>query len=90
MTAKKRGYDMADLRARAVTYGDFENFDLVLCMDAGHKLELERVAPKHLHHKIQMFDDRDVGDPYYGPGDGFERVLDQIEAACARWIEKMS
>jgi len=24
----------------------------------------------------------DVPDPYYGPGDGFERVLDMVEASC--------
>jgi protein-tyrosine phosphatase len=26
--------------------------------------------------------DLDVPDPYYGPGDGFERVLDMVEASC--------
>lgn len=26
---------------------------------------------------------RDVPDPYYGDGDGFERVLDMIEAGAA-------
>ena len=25
----------------------------------------------------------DVPDPYYGAGDGFERVLDHVQAACA-------
>jgi protein-tyrosine phosphatase len=25
----------------------------------------------------------DVPDPYYGAGDGFERVLDQVQAACS-------
>lgn len=89
MAAKARGYDMADLRARQVTYEDFETFDLLLCMDASHKETLVRAAPKDLHHKIVMFDERDVGDPYYGPGDGFERVLDQIEAACDRWLQEL-
>jgi protein-tyrosine phosphatase len=87
--AQNRGYDMSDLRARGVTHGDFEDFDLILCMDAGHKLTLERVAPKAQHSKIQMFDTRDVGDPYYGGEDGFERVLDQIEVACERWLDRI-
>jgi protein-tyrosine phosphatase len=26
--------------------------------------------------------DLDVPDPYYGAGDGFERVLDMVDAAC--------
>ncbi len=28
-------------------------------------------------------DDLDVPDPYYGEGDGFELVLDHVQAACA-------
>jgi len=28
-------------------------------------------------------EDLDVPDPYYGEGDGFERVLDLVQAACA-------
>lgn len=87
--AATRGYDLSDLRARKVTYDDFEEFDHILCMDNGHKLILERVAPKEHLHKIKMFDDRDVADPYYGGEDGFERVLDQIEDACDRWLSKL-
>lgn len=87
--AQDRGYDMSDLRARQVRHSDFEEFDLIMCMDAGHKLILERAAPKGMHHKIVMFDDSDVGDPYYGGDDGFDRVLDQIEAACERWLSKL-
>ena len=84
--ARARGYDMSDLRARQVRHDDFETFDYILCMDAGHKLILERVAPKAAHGRIHMFDAVDVGDPYYGGDEGFERVLDQIEAVCARWL----
>ncbi len=87
--ARARGYDMDDLRARQVTHSDFDDFDLILCMDAGHKLTLERVASHAHHHKIRMFDDRDVGDPYYGGEQGFDDVLDQIEAACRRWLAKI-
>lgn len=85
--AQARGYAMDDLRARPVTHADFADFDLILCMDAGHKLILERVAPKDAQHKIRMFDRRDVGDPYYGGESGFEDVLDQIEAACDVWLD---
>lgn len=90
MAARARGYDLSALRARKVTYDDFDEFDLILCMDAGHKLTLERVAPETHRHKIRMFDSRDVGDPYYGGGQGFEDVLDQIEAACERWIDTLT
>lgn len=87
--AKARGYDLSGLRARKVTYDDFEDFDLILCMDQGHKQILERVADRAYHAKIQMFDGEDVGDPYYGGEAGFERVLDQIEDACDVWLDQV-
>jgi protein-tyrosine phosphatase len=31
----------------------------------------------------------DVPDPYYGAGDGFERVLDQVQAACTGLLEQI-
>ena len=31
--------------------------------------------------------DLDVPDPYYGGGNGFELVLDQVEAACAGLLD---
>lgn len=86
--AASRGYDLSDLRARKVTYDDFEAFDYIFCMDAGHKLILERVAPKVHHPKIVMFDVCDVADPYYGGEQGFEDVLEQIEKASMYWIEQ--
>lgn len=87
--AKMRGYDMSDIRARQVKHADFEMFDLILCMDQGHVLTLQQHAPKALHHKIKLFDTRDVGDPYYGGDQGFEAVLDQIEAACERLLKDL-
>jgi protein-tyrosine phosphatase len=33
--------------------------------------------------------DLDVPDPYYGPGDGFERVLDMVEASCRRLLQQI-
>jgi protein-tyrosine phosphatase len=33
--------------------------------------------------------DLDVPDPYYGGDDGFEHVLDLVEAACAGLLEHL-
>ena len=33
---------------------------------------------------------RDVPDPYYGEADGFDYVLDMIEAACPAILQKLS
>lgn len=87
--ALKRGYDLTALRARKVTAADFKAFDLILAMDRGHHAELLRLCPKDLHGKLRLFLEfapqlgaRDVPDPYYGGSDGFERVLDMVEAGC--------
>ena len=33
---------------------------------------------------------RDVPDPYYGGAEGFERVLDMVEAACAGLLRELT
>jgi protein-tyrosine phosphatase len=81
--AKGRGYDLSALRARQVRTADFDEFDLILAMDRGHLRALERMAPSELRHKVRLFvAGRDVPDPYYGGPEGFEHVLDLVEAAC--------
>ncbi len=88
-TAKKRGYDLANLRARAVSASDFADFDLLLAMDREHERSLLQAAPDSTKNRIRMFmsfapqlDVIDVPDPYYGGAGGFDHVLDLIEAAC--------
>jgi protein-tyrosine phosphatase len=39
----------------------------------------ERDGEDHVRDASEL----DVPDPYYGDGDGFERVLDHVQAACA-------
>src|SRR5438067_12580256 len=81
--AKSRGYDLSTLRARQVTKRDFAEFDLILAMDRGHLRALQRMAPPEQRHKVRLFvPECDVPDPYYGGAEGFERVLDLVEAAC--------
>ena len=80
--------------ARRVRAEDFDDFDLILAMDLSNVDELRRMAPSETARaKVRLlreFDpasegsgDLDVPDPYYGEGDGFERVLDHVQAACA-------
>ena len=88
--ARNRGYDLSAQRARQVRAQDFDEFDLILAMDRGHLRALERMAPPGQRVKIRLFAaDRDVPDPYYGGADGFEQVLDLVEAHCASLLREL-
>ncbi|MCC7168389.1 MAG: low molecular weight phosphotyrosine protein phosphatase [Rhodospirillales bacterium] len=87
--ALRRGIDLSDQRARAVVPEDFERFDLILAMAREHQRHLERARPQGAKAEIKLFLDfvpeassKDVPDPYYGGPDGFEHVLDLIEAGA--------
>ncbi|WP_373379759.1 low molecular weight protein-tyrosine-phosphatase [Cupriavidus nantongensis] len=86
--ALRRGYDLSALRARKVGVPDFDRFDLILAMDRENLAGLLRLRPD-AGDKVRLLmsfatrhDADEVPDPYYGEGDGFERVLDYIEDAC--------
>jgi len=87
---RRRGIDVQG-RARKVVTKDFVYFDYVIAMDRSNRRDLGRLAPNEAGKaKVALFrnfdpdspHDADVPDPYYGEGDGFERVLDICEAAC--------
>ena len=81
--AKERGYDLSELRARQVRKRDFAEFDVIVAMDRGHLEILQDNCPPEHQGKLRMLiKGRDVPDPYYGGAEGFERVLDMVEAAC--------
>jgi protein-tyrosine phosphatase len=89
-TARRRGIDMSDLRARRVEPEDFHHFDYVLAMDEDNYHGLNRICPEGQHDRLRMFMDfapelrtHEVPDPYYGGATGFEHVLDLVEAAAA-------
>ncbi|MDT8407061.1 MAG: low molecular weight protein-tyrosine-phosphatase [Methylococcales bacterium] len=85
--ALARGIELHHLRARKVTYGDFEDFDYLLAMDDDNLAILRSACPEALRHKLHLLLDfapetgvRAVPDPYYGGAQGFEQVLDLVEA----------
>ena len=93
-TAGRRGFDLADLRARKAEPADFSEFDYVLAMDQDNYHSLCAICPPGLERRIGLFLDyaphlrvREVPDPYYGGPQGFEQVLDLVEAASAGLLE---
>ena|SRR5436190_2013506 len=94
--AKRRGYDLSALRASQVTREDFDRFDYILAMDRGHLRMLRSIAPANARAKLGLFLEpsarwkgEDVPDPYYGGPEGFEEVLDRVEEAVERWLERI-
>jgi protein-tyrosine phosphatase len=94
--ARERGYDLSPLRASQVSKEDFERYDYILAMDRGHLRILLNLAPKHAKARLGMFLEasarwkgEDVPDPYYGGVESFERVLDMVEEAGERWLDRI-
>ncbi len=86
--------------ARQVRVEDFQDFDLIVAMDRANLDDLRRLAPsEQARERVRLLrefdapsaanDELDVPDPYYGEGDGFERVLDHVQAACAGLLEQI-
>jgi protein-tyrosine phosphatase len=87
--AGRRGYDLSRLRARALRAEDFARFQLLLAMDEDNLATLQRLRPPAggeigllMPYARRPGLPREVPDPYYSGPEGFEQVLDLIEAAC--------
>ncbi|CAK0745031.1 putative low molecular weight protein-tyrosine-phosphatase slr0328 [Gammaproteobacteria bacterium] len=87
--AARRGVDLNALRARRVVPKDFEYYHYLLAMDRDNYDALHQAAPPQCGHKIRLFLEfaphlpvDEVPDPYYGAQDGFEHVLDIVDAAA--------
>ena len=88
-----------DGAARQVTPDDFADHDLILAADRSNLRDLLGIAPPGARDRIQLLraydpdsagaPDLDVPDPYYGGDDGFEQVIDLIEAACRGLLEEL-
>ncbi len=93
--AERRGYSLANMRARRVSEEDFDEFDFIIAMDRLNHVTLADQADAEYHDKIHLFlefasgPEDDVPDPYYGGAKGFERVLDLVEDASRGLLETL-
>jgi protein-tyrosine phosphatase len=79
-----------DGAARQVGPADFDDFDLLVAMDRENLANLRRMAPDdeaRARVRLLLENGQDVPDPYYGGEDGFDHVLDLVEAACRGLLE---
>jgi len=84
-------------KARQVRPSDFEDFDLLIAMDRMNQRDLLALAPDaEAAAKVHLLrewepgaTDLDVPDPYYGDGQGFEDVLDMVQASCRALLDEV-
>lgn len=93
-TARKRGYDLSNLRGRQFGFDDCLRFDYVIAMDRGNYNRILSMCNAGADANVRLFMDfaldrkeREVPDPYGGGEDGFEYVLDLIESASRGLLE---
>ena len=94
--ARGRGIDISCQRARAVRDSDFEDFDLILAMDSDNERELRAVCPPFYSDRVRLVLDfapdlreREVPDPYYVGGEGFEKVLDMLDLCMEELMDEL-
>ena len=91
-----RGYDFSKIRARQIEDADFERFDLILAADNQNLQDLVQRCPARYQSKLALIlspcrgGETEVPDPYYGGDQGFEHVLDLLEEACSKWLDKLT
>lgn len=90
--ARRRGLELTH-RCRQVCEADFDDFDLIIPMDADNEANLRRIAPtaEALDKIVPMAEFVDMAmrydyipDPYYEGAEGFELVLDLLQNGCDR------
>ena len=96
--ARRRGYDLTH-RARQFKTRDFDDFDLIIPMDESNRRNITRMARnENDESKIipmaKFFDASTrydhVPDPYYEGSEGFELVLDLLEAGLYNLYNNLS
>jgi len=96
ISARKRGYDISDRRARQVTTADLLGCDYVLAMDRSQLRHLAGMATPAEQSRLRLLLDfapqlglQDIPDPWHGGPADYEHALDLIETACHSLLEHL-
>ncbi len=95
--ANKYGIDISDQRARQFSVVDFDRFDKIYAMDIHNINSIISIARNQSdRNKVDLilneinpnsFDN--IPDPYYGDGDGFQKVFNMLNEACDLIAKKL-
>lgn len=91
----RRNLDLTSI-SRKVRPSDFTEFTHIFAMDRQNLADLQAMAPANTTAELSLFltwdpqaPVQEVPDPYYGGAQGFETVLDLIEAASDQVLEAL-
>ena len=95
--ANKYGIDLSNQRARQFSEKDYDNFDKIYAMDTHNyasiisisRTEKDRNKVELILNEINPKSCDSVPDPYYGEGDGFQKVYDMLDKACDIIVSKL-
>lgn len=96
-TAKAHGLDISGQRSRPIKESDFEDFDLIFCMDQSNLRNVKALAKNETQlEKVSLIlnilndpNRLEVPDPYYGGKDGFEKVYQLLDEACSLHAQQL-
>ncbi len=93
-SALNRGVKLKHIRGRRLKDRDYLTFDYLLVMDNDNYRNVMADCPEGCEEKVRYFlefasqlDTLNVPDPYYGGRNGFEQVLDMVEAASEGFLD---
>jgi protein-tyrosine phosphatase len=93
--ARRHGFWLTS-RARQVQISDFYQFELILAMDHQNFQVLRNLRPEDARAELRLMRDYDpqpddgvVPDPYFGGGDGFEKVYRILDRSLDRLLETL-
>ena len=97
--AVRHGVHLPSVCRQVEPESDFDRFDLLLAMDRSNVSDLLALGARPDQVRLlrsfdaalagASSDELDVPDPYFGPGDGFERSYEMLTAACRGLLEDL-
>jgi protein-tyrosine phosphatase len=92
-TARSKGVDLTQLRARQFRSEDFLEFDYLIAMDRSNLNNMAAVKPDNALARLNLmldyskqYSQKEVPDPYFGD-DGFDLVFDMVSDASEGLLE---
>jgi len=95
--AEKYNIDLSQQRARQFSRADFDAFDIIYAMDTNNYAHLislssnetERKKVRMILNEINPNACESVPDPYYGGGDGFQKIYDMLDKVCDKIVQNI-